>query len=163
MRHALSLCRCNYIKLLYILNPEVTATGDASSPQVSRGSLVLDQWHANPTAIYSISTYKVFDNADLLGPVLSFSSTSTCARLLSTSRTFFEQGIIHVWNHPPTAKPLMLLIPGARVINTIHSRDFIHVSVYNRELAERFYSSPSRRFVMRHSNLDYCGVLHKYD
>lgn len=63
-----------------------------------------------------MSVHKVFDNGDLLGLVLGLSSTSTCARLVSTSRNFYEQGIIHIWKTLPTAKPLILLIPGAEEI-----------------------------------------------
>ncbi|KAF8604369.1 hypothetical protein BDV93DRAFT_606061 [Ceratobasidium sp. AG-I] len=61
-----------------------------------------------------MSAPKLFENAELLRLILSFASTSTCACLVSTSRNFFNQGIIYVWKRLPTAQPLIHLIPEAQ-------------------------------------------------
>ncbi|KAF8604367.1 hypothetical protein BDV93DRAFT_101874 [Ceratobasidium sp. AG-I] len=70
-----------------------------------------------------MSVHKVLDSAELLGLILGIASTSTCARLISTSRNFFEQGIIYIWKNLLTAKPLILLIPGAEVVE-LDSRQY---------------------------------------
>ncbi|KAF8593140.1 hypothetical protein BDV93DRAFT_588422 [Ceratobasidium sp. AG-I] len=63
-----------------------------------------------------MSIHKVLNNAELLGLILALVDTSTCACIASTSSNFFKQGIVHVWKNLATAKPLLLLIPGAQEV-----------------------------------------------
>ncbi|KAF8604381.1 hypothetical protein BDV93DRAFT_606071 [Ceratobasidium sp. AG-I] len=70
----------------------------------------------NLVIVPTISVHQVLSNSELLGLILASADTSTCARLVSTSDNFFKQGIIHIWKDLPTAKPLILLIPGAREV-----------------------------------------------
>ena len=83
-----------------------------------------------------MSTRKVLNTAELLGLILGFVSTSTCASLASTSKNFFEQGIIHVWKDLLTAKPLILLIPGAHEVELDNHQFTIRVSFSGIDLVE---------------------------
>ncbi|KAF8604379.1 hypothetical protein BDV93DRAFT_507695 [Ceratobasidium sp. AG-I] len=63
-----------------------------------------------------MSVHKVLSNTELLSLILDLSGVSTCARLASTSNRFFRAGAILVWKNLTTAKPLILLIPGAQEV-----------------------------------------------
>jgi hypothetical protein len=56
----------------------------------------------------------IFDNAELLGQVLEFSTIGTCARLTSTSRKFFREAASRVWGDLTTPSHLIFLIPDVQ-------------------------------------------------
>lgn len=101
-----------------------TQTWPILSLELSRGDII-----ANPTATCNMSNRKVLDSTELLGLILGFAGMSTCACLVSTSRNFFEQGIIHIWKNLPTAKRLILLIPGAHEVESGDRQHTMHVSL----------------------------------
>lgn len=81
-----------------------------------------------------MSTRRVFNNAELLDLILTLADTSTCAHLVSTSKAFFKQGIVHIWKTLPTAKPLLLLIPGTEEVKLRKNEYTIRVSMFECEI-----------------------------
>lgn len=76
-----------------------------------------------------MSVQNVLNNAQLLSLILNFAGVSTCARLASTSSSFFRQGIVHIWKNLTAPKPLILLIPGAHELQLEPSGYTIRVSM----------------------------------
>ncbi|KAF8604363.1 hypothetical protein BDV93DRAFT_522476 [Ceratobasidium sp. AG-I] len=73
--------------------------------------------------------HKVLDNSEILNLILGFSSTYTCAGLITTSQNFFKQGAIHVWKNLSSPEPLLLLIPGTKRVIKQKQNNFIELPV----------------------------------
>ncbi|KAF8604382.1 hypothetical protein BDV93DRAFT_544076 [Ceratobasidium sp. AG-I] len=112
-----------------------------------------------------MSVLQVLNNAELLGLILALADTSTCARLISTSHNFFKQGIIHIWKDLSTAKPLILLIPGAQEVELKKGQytirlppppaDFSRFDIYAPLVHSLATFGPSRPSYRSEFNIDY--------